>query len=105
LAHLFTNVIGNAVEAAGPGGKVEVRAWEDAAQSAFLVEVSDSGPGPSAAVAERIFEPFVTGKEQGIGLGLSVARQAAEAHGGRLSWERHEGWTVFRIQLPRSIRS
>ena len=97
LAHLCGNVIGNAVEAAGPGGTVEVRAR--AAGTDFVVEVADTGPGPPAEIAERLFEPFVTGKNQGIGLGLAVAKQAAEAHGGHLTWERRDGRTVFRIEL------
>jgi len=65
-----------------------------------VIEVSDSGPGPPAEIAAKLFEPFVTGKPEGIGLGLAIAKQAAEAHGGRLSWERREGKTVFRIELP-----
>ena len=76
LGHLFLNVIGNAVEAAGPGGEVDVRARS--VSEGFLVEVSDTGPGPPADIADRLFDPFVTGKDQGIGLGLAVAKQAAE---------------------------
>ncbi|HET6573189.1 MAG TPA: HAMP domain-containing sensor histidine kinase [Fimbriiglobus sp.] len=105
LGHLFLNVIGNAVEAAGPGGTVEVvlspsplggEGWG----GGWVVEVADTGPGPPAALAGHLFDPFVTGKDQGIGLGLSVARQAAEAHGGSLSWERRDKRTIFRIALP-----
>ena len=94
LSHLFGNVIGNAVEAAGPGGAVDVRVADG------VVEVSDTGPGPPPAIAAKLFDPFTTGKEQGVGLGLAVAKQAAEAHGGRISWERRGGRTVFRIELP-----
>lgn len=97
LGHLFGNVIGNAVEAAGPGGVVEVRLT--ATQSGALIEVSDTGPGPPAEIAGKLFEPFVTGKVEGIGLGLAVARQATESHGGRITWERRDGRTVFRIEL------
>jgi signal transduction histidine kinase len=99
LSHLFGNVIGNAVEAAGPGGEVVVSV--SGTQGRVSIEVTDTGAGPPAEIAERLFEPFVTGKEQGIGLGLAVAKQAASAHGGRISWERREGRTVFRIELPR----
>lgn len=103
LSHLFGNVIGNAIEAAGPGGNVEVRKGERGTLPKdrwCVIEVSDTGPGPPPEIAEKLFEPFVTGKDQGIGLGLAVAKQAVEAHGGALSWERQGKKTVFRIELP-----
>ena len=53
--------------------------------------------GLPADVAAKLFEPFVTGKPQGVGLGLAVAKQAADAHGGRIDWRRDEGRTVFRV--------
>jgi nitrogen-specific signal transduction histidine kinase len=66
----------------------------------LVLEILDNGPGPPAHLADRLFEPFVTGKSEGVGLGLAVARQVAEAHAGRLTWSRTEGWTCFRIELP-----
>jgi nitrogen-specific signal transduction histidine kinase len=62
--------------------------------------VWDSGPGPAPEIAGRLFEPFVTGKPEGVGLGLAVARQVVEAHGGRIGWERRDGRTCFRVELP-----
>jgi nitrogen-specific signal transduction histidine kinase len=47
-----------------------------------------------------LFEPFVTGKPDGVGLGLAAARQAAVAHGGQISWRREDSWTCFVIELP-----
>ncbi len=102
LGQLIHNVLGNAVEAAGPGGEVEVRLNAD--KKDLVLEVRDSGPGPAAEVAARLFDPFVTGKPEGVGLGLAVARQAAEDHGGSISWERTDGRTVFRIELPAKQR-
>jgi signal transduction histidine kinase len=99
LSHLFLNIITNAIEAAGPGGWVEVR-WGMDSESRAFVEVRDSGPGPTPEVAARLFEPFVTGKREGVGLGLAVAKQVAEAHGGTIRWSREANATCFRIELP-----
>jgi signal transduction histidine kinase len=101
LEQLLLNVVGNAIEAAGPGGWVEVvLGREGGAAPLVCIEVSDSGPGPSPEVAAKLFEPFVTGKPEGVGLGLAVARQVAEAHGGRITWRRDGVVTRFRIELP-----
>ena len=99
LQQLFFNVLGNAVEAAGPGGWVQVECGLKDRAFAIVVEVTDSGPGPPAELAARLFEPFVTAKPEGVGLGLAVARQVAEGHGGGVSWSRKDGHTCFRIEL------
>ncbi|MGE3807335.1 MAG: PAS domain-containing sensor histidine kinase [Gemmataceae bacterium] len=99
LGHLLLNVIGNAVEAAGPGGRVEIQLRREEG-NVYLVDVLDSGPGPAAEVAAKLFEPFVTGKREGVGLGLAVARRVAEAHGGSITWHRQDRRTCFRITLP-----
>jgi signal transduction histidine kinase len=98
LADLFVNLVGNAVDAVGTGGEVEIRLWADGDR--IVVEIGDTGPGPLPEVAARLFEPFVSGKPDGIGLGLAVARHAAEAHGGRIDWRREADQTVFRVELP-----
>ncbi len=99
LGHVVINLLSNAVEAAGAGGHVEL-AIETVGDGSVFIEVADSGPGPDPAVAGRLFEPFVTGKADGVGLGLFVARQAVQAHGGRLDWRRERGRTWFRVELP-----
>ncbi len=98
LGYLFHNILGNAVEAAGEGGWVEVRLEQQTNRA--VIEVLDSGPGPPEAIASRLFEPFVTGKPDGVGLGLALARQIAEAHGGTISWSRRQAATCFRIEIP-----
>lgn len=72
-----------------------------AAASSVELSVTDSGEGIAPADLERIFEPFVTTKAQGIGLGLAISRSIVEAHGGRL-WASScpgEGATL-RCELP-----
>ncbi len=68
-----------------------------------LVEfvVADSGPGIAPDMADRIFEPFVTTKQSGMGMGLSICRSIIEAHSGRLEFEPSpEGGALFRFTLP-----
>ncbi len=98
LAHLFGNLIDNAADAAGPGGDVAVSLIAD--EKGAAVEVSDTGPGPPPELTAKLFEPFVTGKPEGIGLGLAVAKQAADVHGAALAWRREDGRTVFRAKFP-----
>jgi signal transduction histidine kinase len=66
----------------------------------FLVE--DSGPGLAEAEADRVFQPFVTGKARGTGLGLFIARRVAEAHGGTLTAGRSDdlGGARFEARIP-----
>ena len=71
---------------------------EDGASSGL--RVSDTGPGPPADLAGSLFEPFVSGKAEGVGLGLALARKVAEMHHGTLSWTRDGAWTRFRLCLP-----
>jgi PAS domain S-box-containing protein len=66
-----------------------------------LVRISDSGPGIPDAIADQIFKSFVTTKDEGLGIGLSICRTIIESHGGRLSFiNRPQGGTTFTIQLP-----
>ncbi|NJO38129.1 MAG: PAS domain S-box protein [Rhizobiales bacterium] len=65
------------------------------------IEVIDSGPGLPKEVAERLFQPFVTTKSGGIGIGLSICKTIVDAHGGGLSTKPNpDGGTIFRISLP-----
>jgi two-component system sensor kinase FixL len=66
-----------------------------------LVTVADTGPGVDPAVAERLFEPFLTTKSSGLGVGLSICRTIVEAHGGRIWADRNRlGGATFCFTLP-----
>ena len=101
LRQVLANLVRNAAEAAGPGGRVVVRVVEDPSQA--RVEVEDTGPGIDEAAAARLFEPFFTTKDRGTGLGLAVSRAIARAHGGDVTGgSRPEGGALFTIRLPRT---
>jgi signal transduction histidine kinase len=92
------NLVLNAIDAAGPGGTVRIDAGRR--NGSLRVDVSDTGDGPPEALQSTLFEPFVTSKPEGIGLGLALARQAALDQGGTLTWKRENGDTVFSLTLP-----
>jgi signal transduction histidine kinase len=106
LCQVVLNLLLNAVQAAQQNGLHEHK------QSRVCVEVgtamderaeiivSDSGAGPADAVAGSLFEPFVTDKAEGAGLGLTVAKEVVTAHGGSIGWSRENGMTRFRVGLP-----
>jgi two-component system sensor kinase FixL len=65
------------------------------------VSVSDTGPGIAPEIAGQLFQPFITTKRQGMGVGLSISRTIIDAHGGRIWTEPNDGGgTVFRFTLP-----
>jgi signal transduction histidine kinase len=99
LRQVFVNLLENAVYAAAPEGAVTVRAG--ASPDAVEVHVEDTGPGVDAATLRRLFEPLITTKERGIGLGLALVKQIAERHGGRVSYsDRPGGGARFTVRLP-----
>lgn len=101
VRQLVVNLTGNAIDAASEIGKGvgKVRLLLTCAGGAATLAVEDNGVGPDASVVERLFEPFVSGKTEGIGLGLWVARQIAEAYGGTLDWRRCGDRTVFEFRF------
>jgi signal transduction histidine kinase len=92
------NLIMNAIQAAGNRGEVQLRSILE--NGNLDIQVRDNGPGPNAAVQDRMFEPFVTSKAEGVGMGLALVKQTADRVHGKVSWKREDGWTIFSLQIP-----
>lgn len=99
IEQILVNLLSNAADAAGPHGGVRLAV--EAARDRVRFRVSDSGPGIDAAVAGRLFEPLVTTKEHGVGLGLALCRKLASAHRGSLELGAGPlGGATFVLELP-----
>jgi signal transduction histidine kinase len=100
LKKLFLNLIINAIEASEPGAVIELTTRVNGDRE-VLVEIADHGSGMDPETLERLFEPFYTTKEKGTGLGMAIAKQIAELHGGDLSIASRVGeGTVATVRLP-----
>ncbi len=111
LLQLFQNLLRNAAQAQPEGGRIVLRTYYETslrlrrpdgsiAALPLQVAIEDDGPGIAPEIAQAVFEPFVSGRENGTGLGLALASKIVTEHGGWLSVESQPGRTVFRVSLP-----
>lgn len=115
LLQVVLNLLKNASEAARGRGTIRLHSYyeqslrvrRDSGEDQSLplhVEVIDDGPGLPPEIAGQVFEPFVSGRENGTGLGLALAAKIISDHGGWLAVTSVPGRTVFRISLPRAAK-
>jgi signal transduction histidine kinase len=107
MERVFANLFENAIEAMRSGGSISIQG--EAEGDNIMVRVEDTGPGISADLQGRLFQPFVTaGKKSGLGLGLALSRQTLLDHGGDIwadeTLNRRTGGALFWLRLPK-IRS
>jgi two-component system sensor kinase FixL len=102
VQQVLTNLMRNAIEAMreSPRKELTVRTRMDGSRF-ICVEVEDTGPGISEEVADKLFQPFVTTKAGGMGIGLSISRRIIQSHGSDLHYRRNEaGGATFSFTLP-----
>ena len=111
MVQVFLNLLKNAAEASkGSPGQITIRTFYDmslrlrrkdkTASLPLNVEIIDDGPGLPPEIAQDVFEPFVSGRENGTGLGLALVSKIISDHDGWVSVDSIPGRTVFRISLP-----
>jgi len=112
MLQVFQNLLKNAAESAGKaGGTIRIRTFYEmslrlrrkdgsGASLPLQIEIADDGPGIPPDIAQDIFEPFVSGRENGTGLGLALVSKIVSEHDGWISVDSVPGRTVFRISLP-----
>jgi two-component system sensor kinase FixL len=101
IQQVILNLMRNAIEAMDQSERRElVISTRPVGDSMAEISVADTGPGISPEIAEQLFQPFVTTKAHGMGVGLSISRTIVEAHGGQIATEPNPGGgTIFRLSL------
>jgi two-component system sensor kinase FixL len=104
IQQVVLNLIRNAVEAMTGGDRRELTVSSLPAPGGMVqISITDTGPGLAPEVAEKLFQPFVTTKVNGMGVGLSICRTIIEAHGGQIWAEPNPGGgTAFRLTVPKA---
>ncbi len=104
LEQVFFNLLRNAMDAVPDGGRIGVTVTVD--DGSVSVSILDNGEGIPEEMLGRIFDPYVTTKVKGNGLGLMIVRKIVQAHGGTIACASHQGeGTCFTIHLPRAERN
>ncbi|HEV3036534.1 MAG TPA: ATP-binding protein [Candidatus Angelobacter sp.] len=104
---VFTNLLLNACEAMGEAGgdlKIRIHPVEKGDHKEVAVEIEDTGPGIPAESREHIFNPFVTTKQSGVGLGLAIVTKIVDLHGGTVIVTSEPGrGACFEVSLPEAV--
>ena len=103
IQQVIVNLIRNAIEAMESSSVRELTVDATPFARGVVVSISDTGPGIAPEVAQRLFQPFVTTKPRGMGVGLNICESIIRAHGGEIWAEPNQpSGTSFRFTLPES---
>ena len=106
LDQVFLNLLLNGIESMESGGELKISMGIEREQGICQVQFVDTGPGIPEPIIDRIFEPFVTGKPRGVGLGLAISNRIIREHSGRLTAANmSQGGAVMTVELPLSSTS
>jgi signal transduction histidine kinase len=101
IRQVVLNLFLNAIEIMTPGGCLIIQTQALPARREILLSVKDTGPGIDPEILPDIFEPFVTDKPSGTGLGLTITQDIIHQHHGRIAAENNpEGGATFKVWLP-----
>ena len=103
IRQVVLNLFFNAIEVMTPGGRLTVQTRGLLPQKEVLLAVKDTGPGIDPQILPRIFDPFITSKHTGTGLGLTITHDIIEQHHGRITAENDpegQGGAIFKVWLP-----
>jgi signal transduction histidine kinase len=98
LRQVFVNLLANAVQAIGDRG--EVRILGSLHGDAAEIVIEDTGPGVAEAIRKRLFEPLMTTRAKGIGLGLALVKRIVERHHGTIVYDPGQSGARFVLRLP-----
>jgi two-component system sensor kinase FixL len=103
VQQVLFNLIRNAIEAMVDSPARSLAISSEGSPEMVTVIIEDTGAGISETLAPQLFQPFITSKQAGMGIGLSICRTIIEAHGGRIWFEpRPDGGTIFGFTLPKA---
>ncbi len=101
IRQVILNLFMNAIEAMHSGGELTIKTCHLPEQEQVLITVADTGPGINPSIQPRIFEPFVTDKDTGTGLGLTITADIVHQHRGEIQAENNPGvGAIFKVWLP-----
>lgn len=100
LGRALDNLIANALQHTPRGGVITMTASKNALNTTMVLQICDTGPGVASDIEPRLFEPFVSGRADGVGLGLALVREIAIAHGGEARYFRQPSGACFELEIP-----